>query len=233
MPDANDLRVKMQFDRLMTSARVYIKRGEMGKAGEAVVQALELRPGDLDARELAADMVLASGDVEKAAAHYKVLFSPERPRPSAEEKYAKAILQIAEEQYQREQLAQMLANPTKAAGPPRSPLLAAIASIGPGFGQMYLGNFRRGVIFFGVVIISWMLFYYLSPPVGNFTQQNALTMREFFGNMSASAVMFACIAAFAHVYAFIDAVMSAGKKPAAPMPEFPSTNEKQNTPGPQ
>ncbi len=232
MPDANDLKNKMLFDRHITSARVFLKRGDMAKAGESVVQALELRPGDPDARELAADLVFAAGDLEKAAAHYKALFSPEKPRPSAEDKYARVVLRIAEEKYEREMLMQMVANPQKFSVGGRNPVLAAIASIGPGFGQIYLGDFRRGAILFGVTMLSWLLFYYSTPPVGGLVDvRDRLSL--FFSQMSPGAVVFACVAVFTHVYAFIDAVISSGKKPGPSMPEMTSSNEKQNNPGPQ
>lgn len=231
MPDSNDLKTRMQFDRFMTSARLYLRRGEMAKAGEAVVGALELRPNDLDARELAADLVLASGDLEKAAARYKELFSPEHPRPTAEEKYARTILQIAEEKYQKEMLLQMVNSPRQFTVGGKSPVLAAIASIGPGFGQIYLGKLVRGVVLAAVTIACWLLFYLLKPDVSSFPEDQRLS--AFLRELTVGPVVFLIIAVFTHVYAFIDAVITSGKKPGPSVPEMPLVNEKPNTPGPQ
>src|SRR5450759_4255915 len=100
--DLDQAHKKAEFDRLMTAATVYRKRGDYAQATQAVKQALQILPDNIDAREFAADMINAHGDVQKASEHYKAILETEPGRASAEAKYAKAILELAEAERQRE-----------------------------------------------------------------------------------------------------------------------------------
>ena len=94
----------------------------------------------MDAREFAADLLFARGEIVKASKHYKSLFSKEAPRASAEEKYAKAIIQISEGKRQLDLIAHYKENPRKTFTPKRNPIIAAALSMAPGFGQVYNGT---------------------------------------------------------------------------------------------
>ncbi len=161
--DLNDLKKQVEFERLTTAAYVYRKRGDYESAAQAINQALQINPSDLEAQEFAADILLARGKLEEAASAYKSIFEADRSRASAEEKYAKAIVLIAEGRRQQELLKEMLENPAKFRKPARSPVVAALLSIAPGFGHIYCGQLYKGIALFLGVMLSWLLFYATRP----------------------------------------------------------------------
>lgn len=213
-PVAEDMEIKQQaeFDRLMTAAHVHRRRGDYDEAERTIQQALELSPKNLDALEFAADMLFARGNLAQAADAYKAIMSADNSRASAEEKYARAVLQIAEGKRQKELLHDMLENPKKYRNsqPARSPLVAAILSIAPGFGQIYNGEFIRGVVIFAATMVFWFFFYLLTPDVSTYRPDDRLT--AFMHNLQPIAVIFALAAIFLQIYAFVDAPVSASKQ---------------------
>ncbi|MCL4500073.1 MAG: tetratricopeptide repeat protein [Chloroflexi bacterium] len=207
--DLDDIRKQAEFDRFMSAARVERMRGDYTRAAASVQQALKIWPEDPGAREFAADVLLALGQLEKATEVYKELFQEDATRASAEEKYAKVTLQVAEGKRQKELLLHVADHPAKFAPAPRSPLIAALLSSAPGFGQIYCGQFVKGVVLFVVSMISWFFFYLSSPDVSNVPEQ--MRMATFIKNMNPLAVIFACIAVSLQVYAFVDAPVYASK----------------------
>lgn len=212
-PDPDRLREQAEFERLSTAARVYRMRGSFSEAEESIRRALEIRPDDVEAQEFAADMLLARGELDRAAAEYKRIHEANPDRASAEEKYARAILQIAEAKRQRELLQEMLENPSRFRPPARSPLVAALLSVAPGFGHIYCGYLVKGIVLFSATMLAWLIFYALSPPVQAYLPPPARTM-QFAQDLSPAAILFLCIAVFSHVYAFVDAAVLADKSRA-------------------
>lgn len=195
----------------MSLARVNRMRGDYARAAEAIRLALKVRPDDPDATEFAADILAARGETEKALKIYKTLHEADPSRASAEEKFAKLTIQIAEGKRQQMLLRDMAENPKKyhSLSAPRNPVVAAIISSAPGFGQIYCGQFVRGVVFFLTVMVSWFFFYLLRPNVSFYPADQRLEM--FFRDVSPLALMFALIAFSLHVYAFVDAPVLANK----------------------
>lgn len=219
MPD--DVRIQAEFDRLMSSARANRMRGDYGRAAEDIRRVLKLRPEDLDAREFAADMLMVAGKDEQAAEEYKRILEEDKSRASAEEKYAKAVLHIAEQRRQRDLLNQMLEEPGKYRTPPRNPALAALLSAAaPGLGHAYCGQYVKGAVFFVSAMVSWLLFYASSPSVPDYSGL-APRVREvvttggflcrFVQELSAPAVLFLCVTAILYIYALVNAVNAAEK----------------------
>ena len=194
---------KAEFDRLMTAATVYRRRGDYAQATQAVKQALQILPDNIDAREFAADMIYAHGDVQKASEHYKAILETEPGLASAEAKYAKAILELAEAERQRELVKLMIDNPAKQSRTaPRNPAVAALLSIAPGFGHIYCGLYVTGMALFGGWVLAWLLFFAtLSPSVGV----------QITHKLTAPSVAFGCIAAALHIYALMSAAQQAEK----------------------
>ncbi|MCL5103764.1 MAG: tetratricopeptide repeat protein [Armatimonadetes bacterium] len=197
--DLDDVRKQAEFDRFISAARVERMRGDYMRAAASVQQALKIRPEDAEAREFAADVLAALGQLEKAAEVYKKLFHEDASRASAEEKYAKVTLRIAEGKRQQELLLHLADQPAKFAPPPRSPFIAAVLSAAPGFGQIYCGQFTRGAIIFVVSMISWFFFSLCAPSISDLK------------NISPMAVIFASVAVSLQVYALVDATVLANK----------------------
>jgi TM2 domain-containing membrane protein YozV len=210
-----EIKQKAEFDRLITAAHVHRRRGDYDMAERTIKQALGICPDDLDAREFSADMLFARGKLEEASQHYKEIMAADKSRASAEEKYAKTILQIAEGKRQQQLLKDILENPSKYrnAAPARSPAVAAILSAAPGFGQIYNGQFVRGVVIFTLTMIFWFFFYLLKPDISIYRPEDRIT--AFVQNLNPMAVIFALAAVFLHIYAFVDAPVTASKQKEA------------------
>ncbi|MCE5313567.1 MAG: tetratricopeptide repeat protein [Armatimonadota bacterium] len=206
----DDIRSKAEFDKLITAAHVHRRRGDYAEADRAIRHALDMCPNDMDAREFAADMLFARGRLEQAAKEYKAILSEDASRTYAEEQYARVILQISEGKRQQELLKDMLENPSKYRAPARSPLVAAILSIAPGFGQIYNGQFVKGAALFTTTMILWFFFYLMRPDVSAYRPD--VRMMQFVQNLSPLAVIFALSAFFLQVYAFVDAPVVADKQ---------------------
>ena len=164
--NADDVRKQAEYERLMHLAHVNRMRGDYAQAAVQIKQALELRPDDLDAREFAADILFARGELEKAAEHYKAIHEADPSRASAEEKFAKATLQIAEGKRQKDLLRMMIEDPTAFRSqyqpPPRRPVVAAILSGIPGLGHVYCGQLVKGIVIFAGSALCWLLFFALA-----------------------------------------------------------------------
>lgn len=199
--ELSDATKKAEFDRLMTAATVFRRRGDYGQATQSVKEALQILPDDIAAREFAADMIYAHGNVEKAAEHYKSILEEEPGRASAEEKYAKAVLELSEAKRQKDLLKLMVGNPAKFKPvSPKNSTLAVLLTIAPGLGHMYCGEIVKGLGIFGVWLVSCLLFVFTLDP-GAGTAQRVTT----------ASVIFACIAGSVHIYALLGAAQSAEK----------------------
>jgi tetratricopeptide (TPR) repeat protein len=214
--DPEDVRKQAEFERLLRTAHLNRTRGDYQEAERLIRLALEIRPADSEAREFAADLLYARGKVEEAAREYKSIFEADPSRTSAEEKFAKATVEIAEAKRQRDLLRLMVENPEafRAASelPPRSPFYAALLSGIPGLGHVYCGRVVRGVVFFLTVTLSWFLFLTLRTNVAG----SADPIVRFVQELDVWAVLFLCLAVFAHMYAFVDAAVIAEKTSKGP-----------------
>jgi tetratricopeptide (TPR) repeat protein len=206
----DDIAKKAEFDRALSAARVFRIQGDYSKAAEMVAKAISADPENPDAYEFAADILYAQGKLEKAAEYYKKLYSPENPRPSAEEKYAKIIVELAEGKRQQQLLKDMLENPSKYRQPSRNPLIAAVLSLAPGFGQIYNGQLKKGVWIFCASVICWILIYYMQPNVANFPPEKRAA--AFVTGLDPLAIAIIAIGSCISVYAVIDAAISAKNK---------------------
>lgn len=211
--DLDQTAKRAEFDKLMIAANVHRRRGDYARATESIRQALAIFPDDLDAREFAADMILAHGDVRKAMEHYKAILEIEPTRASVEAKYAKTVLELAEADRQRTLVQQMLTNPTRqSCVPPRNPAVAALLSIAPGFGHVYVGQYLTGLVLLVGWVLAWMLFMFTLDSSAGVSTVNRVT---------ASSAAFACLACAIHIYAIISSARAAentkhGRHPSEP-----------------
>jgi tetratricopeptide (TPR) repeat protein len=209
----NDPRKQAEFDRLMNLARINRMRGEYKLAGDSVELALEVIPDDPEAREFAADILYATGKWQEAADAYKAIYEQDPSRTTAEEKYAKVLLQLAEGKRQQDLLKDLLENPQSAQHvPDRSPAVAAVLSGIPGFGHVYCGQVVKGVVIMAITALSWLLFFLIRPhitmPEGYTIAQRASAL---YGQTDPAAIVFMLIAIGMQVYAIVDAAVTADK----------------------
>lgn len=197
-----DATKKAEFDRLMTAATVFRRRGDYGQATQTIKQALQIFPDDITAREFAADMIYAHGNVEMAVEHYKSILEAEPGRASAEEKYAKAILELSEGERQKELVKLMLENPGKFRPvQPKNPGIAVMLTIMPGWGHMYCGEHVKGIAIFGVWLLSCVFFMLALDTTGEGLAQK----------VTVASVALACVAGSVQIYALLSAAQAAEK----------------------
>lgn len=207
--DPELVRKQAEFERLFRAARICRMRGDYQQAYQYIKDALDLQPDNLDAREFAADILYARGELEKALDEYKSIMQADQSRASAEEKFAKIVVELAEAKRQKELLKQAIDNPEAFAAtyrlPPRNPLVAAILSGIPGLGHMYCGQYIKGVLLFLCVTISWLIFFAVRPNVSGSPDP----ILRFVQNLDVAAVFFLCLAVSLHLYALVDASFKA------------------------
>lgn len=199
-----------EFERLMTLAQINRRRGDYTQALEQTRQALALWPDSLDAQELAADILYAQGKWEESLDRYKAIKEKDPSRASAEEKFARVTLQIAEGKRQQELMKQVLENPGAFRLPKRNPAVAAVLSGIAGLGHVYCGNLRKGAILFAATTLSWLVFLSLTPPVAAYPSAADRIVR-FTQDMGVMAWVFLLLALVLQMYAIVNAAMTAEK----------------------
>jgi tetratricopeptide (TPR) repeat protein len=151
-----------EFQKLLRSAVVFLRRGDLESAERACRQAIEIGGEAPEALELLGDVLVERGQREAAMDAYRRAFTSNPSLASAETKYAKLVLAATEAARQAEELQTVLASAGEAARPlGRSAALACLASAAwPGLGQWYNGETAKAAILagaFGVVMVVLLL----------------------------------------------------------------------------
>jgi len=205
----DELRKQAEFESTIRLAHISRKRGDYGQASKLVVQALSLNPDDLEARELAADIFYARGELEKAADIYKAIIEADPSRTTAEEKFAKATLDIAEGKRQQDLIKYMLEHPEVKVPAAKNPVVSAMFSGIPGLGHVYCCQTIKGIVLFVSTTLCWLFFFALRPDVSFYPPEQRITM--FTRNIDPAAVLFLCLAVALHLYTLVNAAMAAEK----------------------
>ena len=219
LPDPEELKRKDKVDQLLSRANYHRIRQEFDQMDQICRQILELDPDNALAMEWVTDAIYERGDLQTAAAEYKKLVEAGISKDSAETKYAKIMLELAEQERQKALVQEMLDNPAKFARPERSPLIALLLSlVAPGFGHLYLGELIKGGIILGVTFISYIALA-LSPGTGELLRQFLMLLSLGYGSDIGSpkqpidffSILFSGILLFTYIYAVIDAPLIATK----------------------
>ncbi len=203
--NSDDIRRQAEFDRQMGFARINRMRGDYSKAAESVRLALQVKPDDAEAIEFAADILAARGELQKASDIYKSLFEKDPACASAEQKFAKLTIQIAEGIRQQALLKEMADNPAKfhkAAGLP-NPAVAALLSLVPGFGHIYCRQTTKGIVIFLSTMIAWFLLALTGINWKIILMRGGL--QTYLQNMDPMVVAISCLASAIQLYALVDA----------------------------
>lgn len=222
-----DIKRAAEIDRLLSRANVHRIRGEFIEAEDTLKEALSLDKSRADVHEMVADLIFARGQLDAAAEEYKKILEAHPGRTSAETKYAKAVLEKGEHEYEKRIAQEMIDNPGKYFSPPQHPLPAFLLSAAaPGAGQIYNGDRVKGLIILGVFFLSVLILAF-SPDTGNLLKNIGVWLNPSASSMKpppvgSIVVLFSGILAFLYIYAVIDAVISSakmsevGKKPSEP-----------------
>jgi tetratricopeptide (TPR) repeat protein len=230
--DPEILKRQTEINRLMSAANVHRMRGEYVEAEDLCRAALALDESCVSVRELLADMLYARGQLEKAAEEYKKVTEALPGHRSAETKYAKVMLEMGENDYERRMAEEMLRNPHKFAAPKHPLVAAALSACVPGAGQLYNHENLKGAILIGTLFFS-MLMLAMSPDTKNvFTAFKMLINplpNQMVPPIGPMVYLFGFILVFAYVYAVIDAPITAGKM-KGPEPKATTTGPKLEPP---
>ncbi len=146
-----------EYRKLLRSAVVFLKRGDLDAAERACREALERSGGSGEALELLGDVLAERGDRDAAMETYRRAFAQDPSLASAETKYARLVLAATEAQREAQELDALLQAPARPRPLGRSPGLACLASAAwPGLGQWYNGEPVKAAILaaaFGVVML--------------------------------------------------------------------------------
>ncbi|MFN3690387.1 MAG: tetratricopeptide repeat protein, partial [Fimbriimonadales bacterium] len=157
-----------EIERLLRLAHIHQMRGEGSKAKELLQQALALDADNASVWELLGDYQREAGDWQGAHDAYKKAHELAPDNAPIERKYAEAVLQLTrqQEQYQQWERALEGKGTRDTITPPRNPGLAFLLSLlMPGVGQLYNGQFVKGGIVLGIMVVGMVIF--LTMPGGS------------------------------------------------------------------
>jgi tetratricopeptide (TPR) repeat protein len=129
-------------ERLIRFALLYLNRGEIKKAISTCQQILDAEPEDPSALELMGDIKSMQGDLQEALSFYKRALEKNPSAGGLEEKLARTVLKINEEEGKFD----LKIPPMK-----KFPLIAGLLSlVFAGLGQFYNGDTSKGIA--GIVL---------------------------------------------------------------------------------
>ncbi len=203
-----------EVERLLRQAHIAQMRGNKEEAQSLLQQALEILPDNPDVWEVLGDYRKSAGDIQGAHDAYKRAHELASQNASIERKYAEMVLALTRQQEQYQRWERLLegkeASDTLLSR--RNPGLAFLLSLlMPGVGQLYNGQFVKGGIILGIVLVGFTVFL-LTPGASDFVYNllaylvNPARVR---GGLSGFQVMLAVILFLTWFYAMIDAPLSA------------------------
>jgi TM2 domain-containing membrane protein YozV len=139
-----------RVNRLLTTAHVQRMRGNLDEAHRACEEAITLEPENAVALDMLGDLEAARGELDTAMLRYRKAFQLD-PRPATEEKIALLALRIDEKRRGEAGADSLFPDATRRRLNPS--LACALSMLFPGLGQLYNGEYRKGLAF----IIIWVL----------------------------------------------------------------------------
>jgi tetratricopeptide (TPR) repeat protein len=141
----------------ISKAHALKQRGNSAEAEKILEDVLETYPDHPAAIEAKADILIGQGKTEEAKNLLAELVAKHPEFTGAERKYAELVLKAAEKEWI---VAQAMSGDLSSFGPggaKRNAGAAAFLSMMlPGFGQIYVGEMARGIVFAVVSILLWV-----------------------------------------------------------------------------
>ena len=143
---------KRKFTDLMTRAKACFVNKDYVSCSEYLKEALSINPDDLDARELAADILLLNGKIKEAGKEYKAIYDADNTRGNCEEKYAKCVLQVYNSEEKIRQMEAMMHGETPKSDR-NSGYMIFLGCIIPGLGRVINEDYLIGALVFVLYLI--------------------------------------------------------------------------------
>lgn len=222
MSEAEDIQRRVEIDRLLSAANAYRVKGDLLGAENACRSALRMDSENDTARELLGDVLRSIGKLDDAQEQYRTLLQRAKPPSSAETKYARVALEIAERERERHEVEEAFAHPESKEEAGRSAGIAlGLSLIAPGFGQIYLGEMLKGCIVAGAFLLS-LIAVAVSSETSSFILQTFRVITSGRANPDGSTLalqwpsawllLFFGIGLFSYVYSVIDVPVTIAKR---------------------
>lgn len=144
-----------RVEQLLRQAHVHRMRQQWAAAEALCRQALELAPEDPIGIEMLGDLLVEKGNLQSALEQYRKAFAAQPGKAILEEKIARTVLTIAEEEQERAAAQLMLNSPVRKSERKRNATVATLLSLlCPGVGQLFLGQHVKGGILLGAGLLS-------------------------------------------------------------------------------
>jgi len=214
-----DVRIRAERDRLLSDANVARLRGDFVAMEKAYRDVIALIGEDGEIVELLGDALNGRGKGAEARDCYQKAGELQPGRASAEIKYARLVLELAEAERVIQANLMELENPSAHVRAKRHVAGSSILSIlFPGLGQLVNGEYIKGGIVLGVFVLSLTI-------IALQTDQLARLFRTVLGRAAPAEgagqgiawvpLLFGIIAVFCYVYSIIDAITEATKSSAS------------------
>ncbi|MFO8081987.1 MAG: tetratricopeptide repeat protein [Armatimonadota bacterium] len=148
-----------RLGELVRRTRRAIAMNRPDQAEALAAEAEELAPDTTTVEELLGDVAMARGRYEAAREHFERALEIEPVNADAEEKLGEAVIRIRQGTDVRERMEQAVDDPEEYTGFNKHPLTAAFYSVIPGLGQLYNGEYYKGLAIVGsaTVLLAWVL----------------------------------------------------------------------------
>jgi len=183
---------KLKFNENLTRAKACFINKDYVSSSEFLQKALEINPKDLEARELAADILCLNGKMKEAGREYKAIYDADNTRVQAEEKFAKTVLSIYNSEEKVRQMEKML-HGESVSDEKKNVYTIFLGAIIPGLGRIMYEHYMYGIIIF----MGYLVFMGMSINQLDLSRDGVLSLFT-----SASSI----IANIIWVYSFIDTI---------------------------
>ncbi len=144
---------EMELGLLYEKLRAALHYQRIEEAEKTANKLLEAAPESTTSWELWGDVLLAQGKIEEAADAFKKAVELEPANADAERKYASVQLDLHQAKWQRQALESGDLSQFRGAANKEPGTAAARSALFPGLGQVYNGEYEKGLIMFFVGLV--------------------------------------------------------------------------------
>ncbi len=148
-----------QLGELVRRTRRAIAMNRPDQAEVLAAQAAEFAPDTTTVEELLGDVAMAQGRYVEARRHFERALEIEPINADAEAKLGEAVIKIRASTDVVERMEHAVENPDEYKPFRKNPLTAAFYSAIPGLGQLYCGEYYKGLAMAGsaMLLLAWVL----------------------------------------------------------------------------
>jgi len=157
---------EMELGQLCEKLHAALHYGQVEEAEKTARKLLEVAPRSTTSWELWGEVLLTQGKMEAAADAFKKAVELEPANADAERKYASIQLDLQQAKWQREALENGDLSQFRGAPNKEPATSAARSALFPGLGQVYNGEYEKGMVMFVVgmalligavqLVVSWL-----------------------------------------------------------------------------